>query len=191
MDENTEVLDTQPEAQEEETPEVEALSPEEIAELRKRADVSSQNYERAKKAEAEKKELQRQLEEAQLNSDSFTTDDDTAREVKALKEKFAQLEEKALLDSVVQKYPAIADKRAEFDEYRMEYPTSKLEVVAKLFLAERDISEETPKRKGLEKAGGGKRTPPTQGHTVDDITRLRTENYREYVKQLRQGKIKV
>ncbi len=44
-----------------ETPEAEELTPEQIADLQKKADVSSQNFERAKKAEAELKEAREKL----------------------------------------------------------------------------------------------------------------------------------
>ena len=41
----------------------EQLTPEQIAELKERADVSSQNYERAKKAETAKKDLEQKIQD--------------------------------------------------------------------------------------------------------------------------------
>lgn len=189
MNIETELLDTQTEDQEGEAPEAEALTPEEIADLKKRADVSSQNYERLKRAEAEKAELKRQLEEAQLGQDSFITEDDTAKRLRELDAKLARIEEKTQLDSIYSQYPSIKDKSAEFDEFRQEYHGVALDKVAKLFAVEKDMLDESPARKGLEKARGGKRTPPTQGNTSEDIARLRTTNYREYIKQIKAGKI--
>lgn len=185
MTQELEVLDTQEEELEVETPNVETLSAEEIADLKKRADVSSQNYERAKKAEQRLKEL----EEAQLGTDSFVSDDDTARQLRELNDKFNRIEERAQLDSLYKQYPAIQDKLSEFDEFRREYVGIGLDKVAKIFLVEKDLLEESPKRKGLEKASGGRRTPPPSASTNDDVKRLRENNYREYVKQIRSGKI--
>jgi hypothetical protein len=65
MENETEVLDTQNnqdgESETTTTEETETLSPQEIADLKHKADVSSQNFERAKKAEAEKKALETEL----------------------------------------------------------------------------------------------------------------------------------
>lgn len=168
-------------------PNVEAISGEEIAELKKRADVSSQNYERAKKAEQRLKEL----EEAQLTDDSFISEDDTAKQLRELTEKFNRIEEKNQLDAVYTQYPAIKDKMSEFNEFRHEYTGIALEKVAKIFLVEKDLFEDSPKRKGLEKATGGRRVAPPQASTTEDVKRLRENNFREYMKQVRSGNINV
>jgi hypothetical protein len=185
--EEIEVLDTQ-EDQEGEAPEAEALTPAEIAELKRKADVSSQNYERAKKAEADKKRLEAELEEARLGSDSFVTDDDTSRTLRDLTEKMNRLEERAQLDTVYTQYPQLKDKASEFNEFRAEYQGVSMDKVAKLFMSEHELGE-TPKRKGLERAGGGTRKVPVQGLATDDLTRLRTTNHREYVKLIKSGKL--
>jgi hypothetical protein len=185
--EELEVLETH-EIQEGETPEVEALTPAEIAELRRKADVSSQNYERAKKAEADKKRLEQELAEAQLGSDSFVTDEDTARTLRDLTEKMNRLEERAQLETVYAQYPQVKDKASEFNEFRAEYQGVSMDKVAKLFISEHDLSEGT-KRKGLERAGGGTRKVPVQGLATDDLTRLRTTNFKEYVKLIKSGKL--
>lgn len=193
MDENTEGLETQ-NTQEGEAPEAEALTPEEIAEMKKRAEVSSQNFERAKKAEAEKKVLQEQVQalEAQLSDSTGYTDPDSAvlKKIADIEAKFNRIEEEKKLLEVLTKYPALGDKQSEFEEYRKEFPTSKLDVAAKAFLVEHDLLGETPKRKGLEPARGGKRTAPESGKmSADDVKRLRDTNYKEYMKLVRAGKI--
>lgn len=71
--------DANPEAAGEETPkneedEEEVLTPEQVADLKKRAKASSQNFERAKKAEAELKLLREQPKDEKL-SGSLSTDD--------------------------------------------------------------------------------------------------------------------
>lgn len=190
MNDETEEQVTQNEPVEE-APQAEALTPEEIAELKKRASQSSQNYERAKKAEEEKKALEQRLSEAQLAQDSFMTEDEVSKKLRELDSKFSRIEEKTRLDATLQKYPSIADKLDEFNEYRAEYPADKMEMAAKLFLAEKDLLDETPKRKGLEKAIGGRRVTPPIATSNDDVKRLRENNYREYLKQLRSGKLNV
>lgn len=191
MLEESEVLETHinPEG---EAPNASALSEEELAELKRRAEVSSQNYERAKKAEAEKKALQEKLStlEAQLDPMGFVPDDAT-KKIAELDAKLSRLEEERHLQTVFAQYPALADKRQEFDEYRAQYPVEKLPQVAKLFLSEHDLIE-TPQRKGLEKAGGGKRSAPSSGSmTATDVERLRKNNYKEYMKLLRSGKLNI
>lgn len=184
MEIEEEVVVPQPEEQQ-------APTEAEIADWKQKASVSSQNFERAKKAEAEKADLQKKLEEAQLAQDSFVSDDDTAKKLRELDEKFSKLEEEKRIESIKASYPAIADKMDEFNEYRSAYPSDKLDSVAKLFMVERDLLGDAPKRKGLEKAVGGKRTPPNENQTTDDVKRLRETNYREYVKQIKAGKIQV
>lgn len=188
---DTEVLDPQTEVQEEPV-----LSPEEVAELKKRAEVSSQNFERAKKAEAKEKELQEKvktLEEQLTDNTGFIDPDANVRtEIEELKTKFARLEEEKDLSSIFIQYPALREKQEEFDEYRRDFPASKIGIAAKAFLAEKDLLDVQTPRKGLEPARGGKKTPPQSGKmSADDVKRLRTENYSQYIKLLRTGKIEV
>jgi hypothetical protein len=190
MENESEVLGTQPEDQEE----AKVLTPEEIEELQRRAEVSSQNFERAKKAELEAKELRERVSSLETQvSPIYTTDDDLLRnEIAELKQKFASIEEDKKLSDIYQRYPAVSDKRAEFDAYRVQYPTGNLDAVAKLFLAEFDLLTDAPKRKGLEKAGGGKKVAPDTGKMLSaDVKNLRENNFKEYMKLVRQGRIKV
>jgi hypothetical protein len=90
------------------------------------------------------------------------------------------------------KYPILRDKLSEFEQYKQEYQGVKLESVAKLFLSENDLLGDSPKRKGLEKAGGGQRVAPSEGKfTAEDAKRLRETNYKEYLKQVRSGKLQI
>lgn len=195
IEETTEEVVTQTEEPHEETEET--LTAEQIADLKAKASVSSQNFERAKLAETEKKTLAAKIEtlEAQLASsvDEFTDPNEKVlTQLADLNAKFSQLEEEKQMATILQKYPALKDKSVEFDTYRLEYPASKLETVAKLFLAENDLLTEAPKRKGLEKAGGGQRvTPPTGKMTADDAKRLRENNYSEYMKRVRAGTMEI
>lgn len=177
--------------QEEEQPdETVNLSPEEIEELKQKASVSSQNFERAKKAEERARALEEEL--ANRNLTELDDADPVMQKLSEFDKRFQRIEEEKDLAILEVKYPAIKDKRAEFDEYRTQYAGIKLESVAKLFLAEHDLLGEAPKRKGLEKAGGGARTVPKPGSMSGEEARnLRTSNYREYTKQIKEGKLKV
>lgn len=190
MEKEGEVLDTQTEDQEGETPKVNALTQEEIDDLKRRAEVSSQNFERAKRAEAEKKALQEEID--LLKQTSYVDETDVSKQLSELRQKLDRIEEEKEINLILQKYPVIADKRQEFDEFRMGYPGGKIDSIAKLFLAENELLDATPKRKGLEKAGTGKRTPPDSGKmSAEDAQRLRTNNYKEYKKLLLAGKIDI
>ena len=147
-----------------------------------------QLYERAKKAEAKAKELEEQLRLQPTESDPYA-EEDLSHTVKELSKKLAQIEEKNQLESVYAQYPVLKDKLAEFDEYRTANPGMPLATSAKAFLAEHDLLGQAPKRKGLEKAGGGQRTPPTGKISTEDAKRLRETNFNEYRKQLMAGKI--
>jgi hypothetical protein len=192
MDKETEVATTSEETVEEE------LTPEEEGADEPKAEESEievknrQLYERAKKAEAEAKELKARLLERESEEDSYEPHDSRLTDkIKELDSKLSAIQEKAALDNLYLKYPILKDKFVEFDEYRLQNPGMSMEVGAKAFLVEHDLLNATPKRKGLEKAGGGRKTAPTTSMSVEDAKRLRENNYAEYKKQLMAGKIQI
>lgn len=194
MIEETELDDTQTEIIQEET-EVEEvpLTPEQIADLQRAAEVSSQNYERAKKAEKEKKELQERIAqyEAQLETD-VDPDNVIIQKVNELAQKLNQIETEKQLDSVQAKYPSLKEKEEDFIVFLQQYPGVALESVAKLFLSENGMLETTPKRKGLVEARGGQRVAPSTGKlSAADVKRLRETNYPEYMKLIKSGKLQI
>ena len=191
-----EVQETPEEEVEEEQSEETPLSPEEIADLKKRADASSQNYERMKKEkeareriEQEKKALEAKL--AASNADIYSDEDDGVKsQLAELTAKLTAMEEEKQMAEALLKYPAIKDKQEEFDEFREEYPGLSLSKVANLFVVEKDLFEK-PKRKGLE-SGGTTRTVPKSGKmTAEDVKRLRENNNKEYLRLLKAGKIDI
>lgn len=194
MNEQIEDVVPQTEEQQEETEE-ETLTPEQIADLKNKANVSSQNFERAKKAEEEKKLLQEKVQEleSQLVTTEYADPDDVVQtKLAELSAKLAKIEQDKQMDSILLKYPVLVDKMTEFEQYKQEYPTTKLESIAKLFLSENDLLTETPKRKGLEKAGGGQRVAPSNGKmTSEDVKRLRETNFKEYKNLLKTGKLNI
>lgn len=191
-EENTELLDAQTEDQDEEQDEEQQqLTPEEIQELKRKAEVSSQNFERAKKAEEAKRALEKELEE--LRSTQFEDPEDPVqRKLHEIEQKIASLAGEKEFESIITKYPVIKDKIDDFNTFKIDYPGVKLENIAKLFLAEHDLLTEPIKRKGLEKAGGGQRVIPKAGKmSAEDVKRLREENFKEYTKLVRSGKIQL
>ena len=188
METNVELLDTQNNQDGEVTP----LSTEE---LKRRAEVSSQNFERAKKAELEVKELRAKLLEKQ-NIPVEIPEEAMSDEGKLLKDKISHLEktlgsfqENQALGNVYSQFPAIKDKQSEFNEFRSEYPGMSLERIAKIFMFENGLVDSQPKRLGLEKPTGGAKAPVKQGQSIEDIHRLRTSQPKLYQKMLKTGQI--
>lgn len=168
-----------------------------VEELKRRAEVSSQNFERAKKAENELKELRAKLLD-KPNTPVEIPEEAMSDEGKALKEKISALErtlntfqEKASLSTVFSQYPALKDKQAEFEEFRSEYPGMALDKLAKVFVIENGLATPpAPKRVGLEKpTGGPKNTPKPQGMSIEDVQRIRTSQPKLYQKMLKDGRI--
>jgi len=168
----------------EETPEKVEISKAELDELKKNADVSSQNFERAKKAETENKTLR---EELQGNESSSENEDE---EVSGLKTRLSDVESELGQSKLVKKYPQLEESWDDFDKYR-EYPENKgmkLETAAKAFLVDKGLLE--TKRKGLEKVTGGNKAPQTSGMSVEDIENLRKTDGKKYREMVKKGQIK-
>lgn len=173
------------------TPETTLLDSDEV--LDPEEEILAKNrqlYERAKKAEQKAKELEDKL-KTHVSDPYADNDDDWKDKFNELSSKLAVIEERAQLESIHAQYPVLKDKQAEFDEYRSANPGMTLATSAKAYLAEHDLLGQTQKRKGLEKAGGGQRTPPSGKMTADDAKRLRENNFNEYRKQLMAGKIQI
>ena len=173
----------------EETPK--EISAEELTELQKKADVSSQNFERAKKAEEsakqlaeEKKALEEKLKETEVLSE--VDDDDVKSTVSELKAKLAKSE-------ITEQFPELKEVWNELEAFHAE-PENKgmtLEAAAKVFRVEKGLT--TPTRKGLEKSTGGDRVVVTNNNkmSAEDAAKLRSTDYKKYREMVKQGRIKV
>jgi hypothetical protein len=186
MDPEKEVLEPQT-TPEEETPQVTevTISQTELDDLKHKADVSSQNFERAKKAEARAKELE-SLAEPIVPLDF---DDD----ISVLRNELAEVKASQAKRDVIDAYPVLKDVWSDFDSFRADPENQGMSITtaAKAFLIEKDLLGEN-KRKGLEKnVGGGKRAAPSTGTSAEEAKNLRTNNYREYQKRLMRGDIKI
>ncbi len=141
----------------------------------------------------EEREKRRLLEEElnAIRSSEDLTDDEIRVELNRVKTQLHAITEDKALTDLQGKYPALKDKTEEFNEYRKDFPESKLDAAAKAFLAEKGLLQSVEPRKGLEKSSGGGRTAPSQGLSADDITDLRTNNFRKYRQMVTEGKIKI
>lgn len=160
--------------------------------------LKSLQEEREKRKQIE--ERQRALEEEleSLKSSSLPEPEVFSDEGKALESKInslrtelSEMKGELTKKDVIISYPILRDKWTEFDDFRSN-PENKgmnLRTAAKAFLIENGLAE-VP-RKGLEKPTGGQRNPPPSGMTADDVKNLRTTNFKEYQRLLKEGKIKV
>jgi len=158
------------------------ISKSELEDLTKKADVSSQNFERAKKAEVKLKEFD-SLEDNTILSEE---DEDTAD----LKDRLSSMEVKLAESDVQKANPVLMDCWDEFKTYQAdpENEGMPLKTAAKAFIAEKGLN--TPARKGLEKVTGGASAPQPSGMSNEDIMKLRTTNWKKYRSMLKKGQIK-
>jgi hypothetical protein len=169
------------------------LSAEEYADLKHKAEVSSQNFERAKKAEIQLREFESINNNNEVPSSDIFSDEGRAlkREIEEQNEKIAQLLQENAKKDVLNTFPILKDKWSEFDSYRND-PENKgmsIQTAAKAFMHDSGLFE--PTRKGLEKPTGGQRTPVNQAQSPEDIKTLRETNFRKYRAMLAKGEIKV
>ena len=109
--------------------------------------------------------------------------------IKSLESTVNALQEDKLLSNVHAQYPELKGMSAEFDAFRADYPRTKIENAAKLFLMEKGVLN-TP-RKGLEKQSSGGQAPASDRLTAEEVSDLRKNNHRKYAELLMSGKIKL
>lgn len=163
-----------------------ALSSEEIADLRHKAEVSSQNFERAKKAEQRAKELEESLALLDTNP-SYTGDEDVGK----LKSEIAEIKGKFAKSEVIEAHPVLKEIWNDFESFHAQEDNKGMSIktAAKAFLTEKGLLD--PVRKGLEKPTGGPRVPFTSGMSAEEAKKLRETDYKKYTEMLRKGQINV
>lgn len=160
----------------------------EFDDLKHRAEVSSQNFERAKKAESRVDELSTEIDRLSEQVPSEFRDE----RVGTLQAEIAEIRQEQQVTKVQEKYPQLKDVWADFESFRAD-PENKgmnLNTAAKAFMAEKGLTPGQP-RKGLENPTGGDRTPITSGMTPDEVKNLRETDYKKYAEMLRKGQIKL
>lgn len=183
---------------EKETPEIEESTeeveenPEEEPERDAKEDSKNrQLYERTKKAEAEKKELHKELEilkAKQVDSDGDVPD----TRIADLEAELLALKLKGEKDAVYSEYPVLNDKLEEFEEYLEANPGMKIQTAGKAFVYENDLLAKPTKRKGLEKGGRGIKNYSKGGKmSAEQVKTLRNSDYRRYMKLVQEGKIEI
>lgn len=108
--------------------------------------------------------------------------------IKSLEGTINSLQEEKILSALYTQYPELKSLSSEFETYKQDFPSTKVENVAKLFLAEKGMLE-TP-RKGLEKTTGGQ-APTSSGLSAEEVANLRKNNHRKYLDMLMSGKIRL
>ena len=161
------------------------LTSEEIKDLKHKAEVSSQNFERAKKAEGRVEKL-----EAQLTDNEVLPEFDD-EEVGKLKDDVSELKAELGKSKVLERYPELKEIWNEFEEFRAD-PENKgmnLNTAAKAFRVEKDLLE--PRREGLEKPTGGDPASISSGMSVEEVSKLRNTDYKKYREMIKKGQIKI
>lgn len=169
-----------------------------IEELKKKAEVSSQNFERAKKAESEVKELRAKLKEIEQlpTIDDVFSDEGKllSKEIDTLREQISSMQIEQTRGELESLYPVLKDKKEEFEEFLQDEENKNIPLgkVAKLFLLDKGLLETNmQERQGLERPTGGQRgDPEKQGISSEEIKDLRVNHPKKYAQMLREGKLK-
>lgn len=168
------------------------LTPEELKELESKAHVSSQNFERAKKAEDKVKELQEQIATLQAKpKESSTKENGKEEEIAALRAEIADIRANNQKQEVFAKYPQLKDVWNEFEEFQGEPENAGMPILtaAKAFVVEKELT--TPRREGFERDGGGSHeAASTEELTWKEAENLRKTNYRAYREAIKNGRVK-
>jgi hypothetical protein len=141
------------------------------------------------KEREKRRELERQLKERGEMSVLSDEGRILQNQIEELKRQQKVKEEETTLSRLISSFPALKDKASDFDEYRNlpENDGVNVETLAKAFLVDRNLIGSPAPRKGLEEPAGGGRVPPKQGRTEQEVSELRSGNYRQYLKELRAG----
>src|SRR3990167_3227750 len=151
--------------------------------------------ERKKRKEAE--ELVKELKssapsEPEPEEDVFSEEGKALKgDIKALNEKLHSLEKREARKEVEIEFPILKERKEEFETFLEDEENSRISIrkAAQLFLAEQNLLEEKPKRKGLEKPTGGGQVIPEAKLTAEEIKDMMKNDWKRYEKLLRAGKI--
>lgn len=159
------------------------ISQKELDDLKHKAEVSSQNFERAKSAETRVKEL-----EGAGNADLEIVPSQELQEVKG---QLSEVQSELAVARITKQYPVLEAAMPDFKEWhaKEENQAMPFEAAAKVFMAEKGLLE--PVRQGLEKNTGGLPAQPKQGMTAEEAKALREGDGRKYRESLLAGKVQI
>lgn len=159
------------------------LSKKEIDDLKHRAEVSSQNFERAKKAEDKASDLEQRLQQYEAPAGV------EPEELGQVKSDVAELRKKLDRSEVIESYPVLKEHWSALEEFRTldENKGMNLRTAAKAFLVEKGLLEAP--RPGLERPTGGPRTPVSTKMIPEEVKQLRENDPRKYREMLLSDKL--
>ena len=158
----------------------------EFDDLQHKAQVSSQNFERAKKAEGEILDLETRIADLEGQPDPSGNND---AELGRLQGQVAVLTANAAKADVLEAFPVLKEVWSDFEAFHAEDVNKAMPLMtaAKVFVNEKGLN--TPTRPGAERPSGGDRTPPASGMSPDDVKNLRETDYKKYREMVKKGLI--
>ena len=155
--------------------------------LQHRAGVSSQNFERLKKAETEIRDLHAKMTDLAALPDPSGENDE---EIGKLRTQIADITAKQVKAEVLEQYPQLKEVWEDFESFRADESNKGMafKTAAKAFLTEKGLLD--PQRPGLERATGGDRTPTPSGMSTEEVKKLRETDYKKYRELVTKGIIK-
>lgn len=191
---NEEAVDSENDTEETTTEEEEETSTKES--LEDKPPAGHVPYQALKEEREKRKALEEEIStlKSSISSDEEQDEDsDEAKRVKELTARLDTFERKETLRELETTHPYLKDKSDEFNEFLEDEENKNIPLhkAAQLFLAEKgQLSGETSERKGNEKPTGGPTAAPQTGLSTDEVERLRTQDFKQYEKLVREGKLK-
>lgn len=171
-------------------PEVIQVPKKDFEDLKHRAEVSGQNFERLEKEREKTAELEREI--AALKENPVPSNMDADR-LGSLESDLREMKAKETRREVNEAFPQLKDVKEEFETY-LQNPENKgmhIKTAAKAFLTEKGLLDGGAPRKGLERGTGGDHQPIPQGMSVEDAEKLRKTDYKRYRELIKKGQLKV
>lgn len=160
----------------------------ELDDLRHRAEVSSQNFERLKKEQERSAELEATIAELSTQSVPSGQNDEA---ISKLQGELATIKVAQARSEVLEAHPQLKEAWDDFEKFRADEDNKgmSLKTAAKAFLVEKGLLDKP--RQGLERPTGGDRTPVSSGMSVEDVKKLRENDYKKYRELVKKGIIQV
>ena len=160
----------------------------ELDDLRHRAEVSSQNFERLKKEQERGIELEARIAELSAQSVPSGQNDEA---ISKLQGELATVKSAQQRSEVLEAHPQLKEVWDDFEKFRADEDNKgmNLKTAAKAFLVEKGLLDKP--RQGLERPTGGDRTPVSSGMSNEDVKKLRETDYKKYRDLVKKGIIQI